>query len=90
MEVRVVYINASQVIFDKACFVAENTTVKNALITSGVLETHPEASTLSFAIFSKPVSPDTILKDGDRIEIVRSLLIDPKERRRQKALRKKT
>ena len=41
-------------------------------------------------IFSKPCSLATLLRDGDRVEIYRPLLADPKEaRRRRAALQKK-
>ena len=36
-------------------------------------------------IFSKHVSMDRVLNDGDRIEIYRPLLLDPKEARRKRA-----
>lgn len=37
------------------------------------------------AIFSRPATPDTRLRDGDRIEILRPLLADPKQARRERA-----
>jgi len=40
-------------------------------------------------IFNKLRGPDTLLRDHDRVEIYRPLLVDPKEsRRRRAALRK--
>jgi putative ubiquitin-RnfH superfamily antitoxin RatB of RatAB toxin-antitoxin module len=36
-------------------------------------------------IFSRPVSHDTLLREGDRVEVYRPLKVDPKERRRQVA-----
>lgn len=36
-------------------------------------------------IFSRRVSPDEVLRDGDRVEIYRSLTLDPKEARRKRA-----
>jgi len=36
-------------------------------------------------VFGQRVPPDTPLADGDRVEIYRPLLLDPKERRRQRA-----
>ena len=36
-------------------------------------------------IFSKAVNPDTQVMPGDRLEIYRPLLIDPKEARRNRA-----
>jgi uncharacterized protein len=37
------------------------------------------------AVFGRPVTPASALHDGDRIEILRPLLIDPKDARRQRA-----
>jgi putative ubiquitin-RnfH superfamily antitoxin RatB of RatAB toxin-antitoxin module len=36
-------------------------------------------------VFGKRVDLDTVLADGDRVEIYRPLALDPKERRRQRA-----
>jgi uncharacterized protein len=36
-------------------------------------------------IFSKPVAPERVLQDGDRVELYRALLIDPKQSRRERA-----
>lgn len=41
------------------------------------------------AVFGKPVTPQTALRDGDRVEILRPLIADPKEVRRQRAERGK-
>ena len=38
-------------------------------------------------IFGKKMPPDQVLNDGDRVEIYRPLLADPKESRRQRALK---
>lgn len=37
------------------------------------------------AVFGQRVAPDAVLHDGDRIEILRPLLADPKQARRQRA-----
>lgn len=37
------------------------------------------------AVFSRPVTPDSVLRDGDRVEILRALLTDPKQARRARA-----
>lgn len=39
------------------------------------------------AIFSRPATPETLLHDGDRIEILRPLLVDPKQQRRDRAVK---
>jgi len=45
---------------------------------------------LDIGIYSQRVSVDTLLEEGDRIEIYRPLAADPKEVRRQLALIGKT
>jgi putative ubiquitin-RnfH superfamily antitoxin RatB of RatAB toxin-antitoxin module len=44
-----------------------------------------DASALSYAIFGKPISAATLLRDGDRLELLRPLTADPKQARRKRA-----
>ncbi len=64
--------------------VEEGTTVIEALKSSKLLEELPDISLEKVGIFGKLVSNDTVLKQGDRIEVYRPLKVDPRERRRQK------
>ena len=71
--------------------VAAGTSVKGAIEGSGILKKHPE---IDFAvnrvgIFSTPVALEKATQEGDRIEIYRPLMVDPKERRRMRANIKK-
>lgn len=59
-------------------------TVADALAASGVFEQYPEAKGLSVGIFSRKVTLDTPVKPGDRVEVYRPLLSDPKEKRRKR------
>ena len=67
--------------------VAEGTTVLQAVISSGVLERHPEINLakVDFGIWNEQVGPDYCVSEGDRIEIYRPLIADPKTMRRQRA-----
>jgi uncharacterized protein len=61
-------------------------TVEQALQASGLIGRFPEiGSAPACAVFGKAVTLTQVLKPGDRIEILRPLLIDPKEARRQAA-----
>jgi putative ubiquitin-RnfH superfamily antitoxin RatB of RatAB toxin-antitoxin module len=61
-------------------------TVADAIRASGVeRELGIDASALSVGVWSKPVSRDTRLAAGDRVEIYRALVADPKEARRRRA-----
>ncbi len=68
--------------------VEEGTTVKQAILRSGILNKFPGLEltpATKVGIFSKITSMDTILRDGDRVEIYRPLIADPKEVRRRRA-----
>ena len=40
---------------------------------------------VGYAIFGANAEPSTLLEDGDRVELLRGLQIDPKEARRRRA-----
>lgn len=71
--------------------VNDSASVMDAIQQSGLLDRFPDLDQrdMSIGIFSKPVTLDTGLQDGDRIEIYRPLTIDPKEARRLRAAAKK-
>ena len=66
--------------------VTEGCTVGQALLSSGLLNDYPEIDLdrTRIGIFGKFVQLDDILQPHDRIEIYRSLIIDPKEARRKR------
>jgi putative ubiquitin-RnfH superfamily antitoxin RatB of RatAB toxin-antitoxin module len=65
------------------------TSLTEAVERSGLLKKFPEAEArpLNCAIFGRAVPLTCELRDGDRIEILRPLLIDPKQSRRETAER---
>jgi len=65
--------------------VLEDMTV--AALQSGLEVEFPELDLQQapLGIFGKAVKDETVLRDGDRIEVYRPLLIDPKEARRKRA-----
>ncbi|MDX5151653.1 MAG: RnfH family protein [Acidiferrobacterales bacterium] len=77
--------------FLEALEVNESASVMDAIRQSGLLDRFPDLDQqdISIGIFSKPVSGDAGLRNGDRIEIYRPLTIDPKEARRLRATAKK-
>lgn len=62
-------------------------TLHEAIKRSGVLQAHPEIdlSVCKVGIHSKLRPLDTLLRGGDRVEIYRALLADPKDARRRRA-----
>ena len=67
--------------------VSPDTTVEAAIKASGILEKFPEIdlSVNKVGIFGKLTKPANTLRRGDRIEIYRKLIADPKEVRRRRA-----
>jgi len=68
--------------------VAQDATVEDAVRQSGMLQRFPEielGSTNKVGIFGKLAKLTTPLRAGDRVEIYRPLIADPKEIRRRRA-----
>ena len=65
----------------------EAMTVKQAVLKSGLEKLFPgfDFSEAKYGIFGKVVKGDDSVKDGDRIEVYRDLIADPKEVRRRRA-----
>ena len=86
MQIEVAYaLPAQQVLL--TINVASGTTALQAVYESGVLTQHPEidVENIQLGIFSRKVMPETVLQPGDRVEIYRPLIIDPMQKRRQRA-----
>lgn len=68
----------------------EGSTVHDAIRQSGILDRYPQLSPLtgSTGIYGKLCTEDTVLKEGDRVEIYSPLRADPKEARRNRAIRR--
>jgi uncharacterized protein len=66
-------------------------TVADALARSGIAARHPEAhlEQCPVGIFGKRVDRQSTVADGDRVELYRPLIADPKESRRARAKRRR-
>lgn len=67
--------------------VAAGTTAGEAVTESGILGYHPEIEWpgTPIGVHGRKVSPDQVLRSGDRVELYRPLTADPKEVRRRRA-----
>ena len=67
--------------------VAVSTTAEQVIENSQILKLFPEIDLKQnkIGIFSKPCALDTPLREGDRVEIYRFLIADPKQVRKQRA-----
>ena len=62
-------------------------TVRDAIAASRLAEKYP-VDWNAVGVFGRRVAAEERLADGDRVEIYRPLLVDPKEQRRQRARKK--
>lgn len=71
--------------------VEEGTSLRQAIEASGILERFSgiDLEACKVGVFGKVRSPDDILRAGDRVEIYRPLIADPKEVRRRRAAKGK-
>jgi putative ubiquitin-RnfH superfamily antitoxin RatB of RatAB toxin-antitoxin module len=67
--------------------VAEAATVEEAILASGVLEQFSDIDLTKnkVGVFGKACKLDRVLKAGERVEIYRPLIVDPKEVRKERA-----
>ena len=84
MRIEVVYAlpqRQEQVVLD----LAPGSTVQDAIQASGLPQRPLQIEIGRAGVWGRPVSPETRLRDLDRVEIYRPLLADPKEVRRERA-----
>ena len=68
--------------------VPEGTTVEGAIALSGLRQRYPDIPPdAKVGIHGRVVASDTVLLDGDRVEVYRALVADPKTARRRRAAR---
>lgn len=88
MNIEIIYATSTQ-IYIKQCQFNSSCTVQQALTQSGFLQEHTLDFTVNkVGIWGAVVSMEQMLIDGDRIEIYRPLINDPKEIRQRRALKK--
>lgn len=86
MHVTVVYSPNARQVFESKLELPQGCTLNDALQASGVLARWPELAgvdTLS-GIWGRLAGLDQCLREGDRVEVYRSLKVDPKVARRER------
>jgi hypothetical protein len=89
MRVEIVYALAQQA-WTSVMELPIGATASDAVMRSDFASRVPgfDLAMLGYAIFGKTISASTVLRDGDRLELLRPLVADPKQARRQRAERK--
>jgi uncharacterized protein len=90
-----IHVEVSYALADKQAILAldvpEGTTALEAAQQSGITDKFEgiDLENAKLGIFAKVVSPKQVLREGDRVEIYRPLIADPKEVRKARAARVK-
>ncbi len=86
LKISLVYSPAPREVREWALELDPGASVARALSACGIFEAYPElqADRLKVGIWGQKCSQGHVLRDGDRIEIYRSLRVDPKVARRER------
>lgn len=84
VKIELLYSPAPREVLEQALALPEGTTVSQALAHAGWLSLLSDGHPLTVLVWGRKVSPDTPVRDGDRIELCRALRVDPKVARRER------
>lgn len=88
VNVELIYINDESTTYHKHLNVVKGASVAEVIASATLYEQFPETRAYSVGIYSKLVTLETIVKEGDRVEVYRPLLAHPMERRRLRSNKK--
>jgi len=89
MRVEVAWVGEAEDVLVRELELPDGATVDDALAALGqalaaMLRARIEGTVLAVAVYGKPRSRDTVLTEGDRVELVGKLLADPQAARRRR------
>ncbi len=84
MRVSLVFASAPREVHETAVALAEGATVADALKASGWIGRFGALDDLSLAVWGRRCAADQVLREGDRVELLRDLRVDPKVARRER------
>ncbi len=94
--ITLVYAPQPCTVLEKTLHLATGSTVRDALLGTGwndrpevheLIEKGNASAKLTCGIWNKPSALEQVLQDGDRVELYRPLLVDPKHARRERFAR---
>lgn len=87
VDVEVVFADGESTVVRRHVQVPDGCTVAGAVALSGIAASLPEGAVdpARLGIFGHKASADQVVRDGDRIEICRPLVLDPMEARRRRS-----
>ncbi len=86
MQVTVCWSPGPRQVWEKECTVADGATALQALHASGLYEAFPELAgqALPLAVWGRAAGASQVLRERDRLEVLRPLKVDPKVARRER------
>lgn len=84
MRITLLHAPAPRAVRDVTLELPDGSRAGDALAASGWLADHPEWATLTMAVWGRRCTADALLRDGDRLELLRPLRVDPKVARRER------
>jgi putative ubiquitin-RnfH superfamily antitoxin RatB of RatAB toxin-antitoxin module len=84
--VEVIHVDAESRVERRRTRLPAGSTVMQAIVASGIVSVLPPGTLdpARLGIFGRKVTPEQLVRDGDRVEICRPLAFDPKEARRRR------
>lgn len=86
MHITLLYAPAPRQVVEEVLDVPEHCTLGRALDQAGWLQRFPDiqAAPLSLGVWGRKATWERVLREGDRVEVVRGLRVDPKVARRER------
>jgi putative ubiquitin-RnfH superfamily antitoxin RatB of RatAB toxin-antitoxin module len=88
MRVTLLYASAPRTVHEVELDLPEGTSARDAVRAAGWPERFSDTASpdeaLSLAVWGRRCEPDQALRDGDRLELLRALRVDPKVARRER------
>lgn len=84
MQVTLVFSPAAREVHEAELDLAEGATAADALRASGWAERFKDVEGLSVAVWGRRCAASHVLREGDRLELLRPLRVDPKVARRER------
>lgn len=84
IQASVLYSPAPRTVHEASLTLPAGCTIREALAQAGWLERFPEIPEHAVGVWGRVAGPQTVLRDGDRVEVYRALRVDPKVARRER------
>ena len=84
MKIVLVFSPAAREVHEAELNLPEGATAADALRASGWVERFKDVDDLSLAVWGRRCAPSQVLREGDRLELLRPLRVDPKVARRER------